>query len=93
MIIAAIRASLLQKSQNDWDKGIQHIACAIRNSVHNSTGYSPYFTNFGRNMISSGKEYSKLRAVNSDLNQFEPPKISEEIKQLHKKQQLRKNKP
>lgn len=83
VIVAAIRASLANKSQKDWDQGIQHIACAIRNSVHNSTGYSPYFVNFGKNMISSGDEYTKLRESNLNLDCFEPPKLSEDQIKLY----------
>ena len=83
VITTAIRASLENKSQKDWDKGIQYIACALRNSVHNSTGYTPYFVNFGKNMISSGDEYVKLRATNANLDLFEPPTLSDEMKHLY----------
>ena len=67
VIVAAIRSSLEGKTQKDWDQGVQVIASAIRNSVHDSTGYSPYFINFGRNMVSSGKEYEHLRDTDGDI--------------------------
>lgn len=83
VITTAIRASLENKSQKDWDKGIQHIACAIRNSVHSSTGYTPYFVNFGKNMISSGDEYARLSAANDSLDHFDPPKLSDDVTHLY----------
>lgn len=83
VITTAIRASLMDKSQKDWDKGIQHIACAIRNNVHSSTGYSPYFINFGKQMISSGDEYLHLRDTNQNTDHFDPPKLSEDLKHLY----------
>lgn len=83
VITTAIRASLMDKSQKDWDKGIQHIACAIRNNVHSSTGYSPYFINFGKQMISSGDEYTQLRDTNPNVDHFNPPKLADDIKHLY----------
>lgn len=41
----------------EWDTHVPEIACAIRTAVHQSTKYSPYFLNFGRNMITDGRHY------------------------------------
>lgn len=82
VIVAAIRSSLEGKTQKDWDQGIQFIASAIRDSVHDSTGYSPYFINFGRNMISSGKEYEHLRDTDGDLS-ISYSHMSKDMKNLY----------
>lgn len=65
VITSAIRA-LIKKEQDHWDEDIYKIANAINNATHSSSGFSPYFTNFGRNQISSGEEYQNLRDINSD---------------------------
>lgn len=66
VIVTAIRCALNQrKDHKDWDESVHQIAQAIRVSVHDSTGFSPYFINFGRNMVSSGKEYELLRQTDS----------------------------
>lgn len=62
VIVTAIRCSLNKKdTHKEWDENVNRIAMAIRTSVHDSTGYTPYFLNFGRNMISSGDEYENLK--------------------------------
>ncbi|XP_055522762.1 uncharacterized protein K02A2.6-like [Wyeomyia smithii] len=60
VITTAIRASI-GKNHKDWTNNAQQIANAIRNSVHETTQYSPYFVLFGRNMVSDGREYRHLR--------------------------------
>lgn len=60
VLTTAIRASI-KKDHKDWANNVQTIACAIRNSVHEATHYSPYFVMFGRNMVSDGREYRHLR--------------------------------
>lgn len=37
------------------------INCALRNSIHQSTGNTPYQILFGQNMITHGKDYEVLR--------------------------------
>lgn len=48
-ILSAIRC-YLKGDQREWDENIGKIACAIRTAVHESSKFSPYFVNFGRNM-------------------------------------------
>lgn len=43
-----------------WDTEIFKIAHAIRNAVHEVTGYTPSFLNFGRTVPNSGEYYGKL---------------------------------
>lgn len=60
VITTAIRATL-KGEHNHWSDNLQEIAEAIRNSVHDSTKHNPYFVVFGRNKISDGTEYSRIR--------------------------------
>lgn len=85
VITTAIRATIKGNHKN-WSDNLQQIANAIRTSVHESTKYSPYFLMFGRNQISNGKEYEKIRDTNG--------KVSTELtNQEHEKlyQEVRKN--
>lgn len=64
-IVSAIRSSLKGKTnQKEWDEDSQLIANAIRTATHASTGYTPFYLNFGRNYIATGEEYGFLRDTN-----------------------------
>lgn len=87
VIVTAIRCSLNQdKDHRNWDQNVHQIAKAIRTSVHESTGYTPYFLNFKRNMISRGSEYETLKESEPPK---EPQQTAEDMKHLH--QQVQEN--
>ena len=60
VITTAIRATI-KNNHKDWADDLQTIAAAIRSAVHDSTKYTPYFVVFGREMVSDGKEYQRMR--------------------------------
>lgn len=79
VIVTAIRCCLnRQMDHRKWDESVHQIAKAIRASVHDSTGFTPFFINFGRTMVSSGAEYEMLR----ESEDQGPVQRSEEMKQL-----------
>ena len=41
-------AKVTQQNQKDWDVHLPHVLFAYRTSIHESTGFSPYYINFGR---------------------------------------------
>lgn len=49
----ALRA-YVQDQHRDWDIYLPQVGCALRTHIHESTKYSPYFTNFGQEMACSG---------------------------------------
>lgn len=57
-IVTAI-ATYLKEKHTSWDEELPRITCAIRTAVHEITRHSPYFLNFGREMVISGKDYGK----------------------------------
>lgn len=63
-ILAAIRAEL-GNDQRDWDVQISAISAALRNSVHDSTGFSPYYLVFGQHMVQNGSTFELLRKLGS----------------------------
>lgn len=60
---ASVRA-YMEKDHREWDKHMAEIACAFRTSTHESTQFSPYYLNFGRNMATNGKDYKIPNLVN-----------------------------
>lgn len=73
---AAIRC-YIDKNHKTWDQNITKIGCAIRSAVNSSTKYSPYYLNFGYDMITSGLDYktkdllNSLKDANEELNNLE----------------------
>lgn len=70
-LLAAVRA-YLKADQTDWDKNISAISCALRSSLHQSLGVSPYKALFGLDMITHGADYRLLK----DLSLLEEPVLS-----------------
>jgi cell fate (sporulation/competence/biofilm development) regulator YlbF (YheA/YmcA/DUF963 family) len=72
-IKTAIKA-YIGNNHRKWDVNIPQVSLAIRTAVNDSTGYSPFFLNTGRQYISSGNEYELNRkksntSVNEDRDQ------------------------
>lgn len=94
VITTAIRASI-KKDHKEWANNIHAITNTIRNSVHDTTHYTPYFTIFGRNMVSDGREYKHLRdtsTANGLLNGETREKLYVEIRENLKKAFLKHSK-
>lgn len=53
-----IRAYTKKGNHRDWDIHLKQISCAMNTSTHSSTKLSPYFVNYGQNMMLSGKDYN-----------------------------------
>lgn len=90
VIGSAIR-TYLNGDHSDWDKDIHKVAMAIRTAVHESTSFTPYFINYGRNYISTGEEYKHLRDAGNELD-YEPAELNENLKEVYEsvKTNLRK---
>lgn len=74
------------ENQRTWDKSLAKIACALRTAVHETTKHSPYYVNFGRNMVLSGKErvmkeQLSREVVTEDKRSAGFKKLFEEVKQ------------
>ena len=48
-----------------WDNNVPEIMESIRSSIHQSTGFSPYYLLFGQQMASHGNDYAIFRALGS----------------------------
>lgn len=59
-VIKTLLASYVTDNQRKWDKELPKLAFALQTAVHEVTGFSPAFLNFGRNLPRSGREYPTL---------------------------------
>lgn len=67
-------SSFIGDNQRDWDRLLQKVACAIRTAKHESTGHTPYFLNFGKEMWIRGdrQEAEKAPVWPDDLPEKRP---------------------
>ncbi|XP_070140470.1 uncharacterized protein [Drosophila kikkawai] len=61
-VLNAIRA-YLEEDHRDWDLYLPEIEAALRSSVHQATGVTPYFALFGQNMFTNGADYQLARRL------------------------------
>lgn len=54
-----------KENQRHWDVNLPKIQLALRTAVHEVTGYTPFFLNFGREYVPSGNEYNELYENNT----------------------------
>jgi hypothetical protein len=50
-------ATAVKHDHRRWADNLAAIGCAIRTSRHETTGYTPYFANFGREHKLLGSEF------------------------------------
>ncbi|XP_052857047.1 uncharacterized protein LOC128265207 [Drosophila gunungcola] len=63
-VLNAIRA-YLDQDHRDWDLYLPEIETALRSSIHQATGSTPYFALFGQHMFTSGADYQLARKLHS----------------------------
>lgn len=52
----------------EWDKYTHHIGCALRTAIHGSINCTPYYANFGQEMVVHGKDHitgERLALINN----------------------------
>lgn len=80
-VVAAIR-SYVKTDHSTWDAELSKIAAALRNTVHQSTGFSPNYLVFGQTIIEHASTYSLLRnleAIPTDIEVIPPEDFSQLI--------------
>jgi len=95
-IVAGIRA-YVDKNQKNWDEVLYWITWALRSTINQAVGDSPYRILFGQNMISHGSHYELLRRLEllkdaeNDLERVDDMKIVREKAQAIMAQAFEKN--
>ncbi|KAG5895038.1 hypothetical protein JTB14_014776 [Gonioctena quinquepunctata] len=79
---AAIRSYLKNNDHRSWDQEVHKIAFAIRTAVHEMTGFSPSFLNFGWYVPSKGSFYGRIQPPGDISFEKDRSKYGEEIDKL-----------
>lgn len=56
-VLKTMLASYVKDNHKTWDQYLPKVACAVRTAVHEVTGMTPYFANFGREITLEGNQY------------------------------------
>lgn len=56
-VIKTMLIAYVSENHREWDKYLPKVACALRSAQHETTGHSPYYVNFGKEMRLLGSEY------------------------------------
>lgn len=56
-VLRSMLASYVKDNHRTWASLLPKVACAMRTAVHESTGLSPFFVNFGRKMVLDGEDH------------------------------------
>lgn len=56
-VLKVMLSSYIHENQRKWDEYLPELGCAYRSARHEVTGVTPYFANFGQEMVTHGDEY------------------------------------
>lgn len=60
-VLKSMLSAFVSDNQRIWDECLPALACAINTATHEVTSKTPYFINYGRDMIMHGSEFRKFR--------------------------------
>lgn len=60
-VLKTVLSSYIDANHRNWSDNLAHVSCALRTAKSESTRFSPYFVNFGREMIVNGEEFRNQR--------------------------------
>lgn len=87
VIAAAIRC-YIGDDHRKWDEEVNKIASAINTAKHQSSRFSPYYLNFGKEMITSGKSHKLIRikeTITENVIEETPTDLKERMDDIRKK--------
>ena len=58
------------KCQNDWDERLGMIEFAYNNSIHSSSGYTPFYLCYGRHLVSPATLLNQVESKNEATDSF-----------------------
>lgn len=83
-ILASIR-SYIGDDHRNWDSRISAIGSALRNTSHESSGFSPHYLVFNRHMVQHGSAYKLLREMdslpNNDIEILPPSELQLQVQE------------
>jgi len=77
VIKTMLRSFVQQNNHRTWEDNLSAIGCAIRTSRHETTGFTPYLVNFGREHRLFGQDYSQgIPTVESERQNYVRERIN-----------------
>lgn len=67
-ITKSILIAFVSDNYREWSNYLSKVACAIRTAKHETTGFTPYFINFGRDMVLEGNANELNQDIKSNEN-------------------------
>lgn len=67
-VLKTMISTYVKDSHRHWDRNIAALTCAIRTTQHETTGYSPYYINFGREMKVLGSDFDNSPEPNLEVD-------------------------
>lgn len=83
-VLKTMLASYVKDNHRTWDRYLPQVACAIRTAVHEVTGMSPYFANFGREITLDGQTYGPASNTVDDIAVSDRDSLLRRAPGLHK---------
>lgn len=80
-VIKTIIRSFIAKDQRTWDETLPKVGFALRTAVHEVTGYSPAYLNFGREIYVCGKRH-QVENKEAPLEMENRDKLSEHMESV-----------
>lgn len=94
-VIKTMIASYIEKDQRDWDLNLSKLGCAIRTAKHEVVGHTPYYINYGKEMITNGHMYEREREKRENVGESAEVDVNTEVsnrsERLRKLKELVKN--
>lgn len=84
-VLKTMLSSFVEGNQRAWDVLLPKVACAVRSARHEVIDSSPYFVNFGREMILNG-EHHPFKSTDS-----EDPEVRRNLKCIQDRKHLFEN--
>lgn len=84
-VIAAAIRNYIGTDHKNWDQEIPQIACAINTATHQSTKFTPFYLNFGRNMSKSGADHSLDETLRNDDEAPSATDVVDRLADVHSK--------
>jgi transposase InsO family protein len=86
--IGTMLRSYVKDNQRAWDQTIPQIGFALRTAVNDTTGFTPAYLNFGRELLMKGQDNP---AVDRDLQPPSAEEIGQRVKKLENLQDICKD--
>lgn len=89
-VLKSMLSAYVETNHRKWDECLAELGCAYRSARHEVTSMTPYFINFGQDMVTHGDEYTVRLAPDDD--ETPPVNRADNLREMRKfvRERLRK---